>query len=269
MTQILSSISHSLYLIMQYGQCQLSIVPVRADHTDPAEMVTQVLFGEVFLVIEKHHQWRKIRMAHDEYEGWIDQKQMIEIEEEDFNEIIEEKAHSYAITEEVSSSDRMVHITKGSLIPYYKDQHFYIGKEKFEMDSFPYLKHKVDRSDLKEIALSYLEAPYLWGGRTPFGIDCSGFSQIVYKIAGIKIKRDASQQVKEGKQIDLMYANTGDLAFFINANEKIHHVGILLDEHTIIHAAGKIRIDKLDEKGIYNKDRDEYTHRLYTINTYL
>lgn len=255
---------------MEFAQCHLSIVPVRADHQDEAEMVTQILFGEVFIVLEKHNQWRKVRLAFDEYEGWIDEKQMIIIEEEDFNDIVENKAiHSFAAGEEIESNDRWLNITRGSTLPFYQEQKFRIGKERFTMDSFPYQKENTTREDIKDIALSYSEAPYLWGGRTPFGIDCSGFSQIVYKIAGIKIHRDASQQVKQGKKIDLMYAQAGDLAFFINSNKKIHHVGILLNENTIIHAAGKVRIDQLDEKGIYNKEKETYTHQLYSINSYL
>ena len=254
---------------MQFGQCHLSVIPVRADHLDSAEMVTQVLLGEVFLVTAFHNQWRKIKLAHDGYEGWIDEKQMISISEEDFNEIQLEKKHSYAICQDAESQKRTIQLVKGSLLPYFNNQNFQIGQENFYIDSRPYYKENINREDISAIALEYLETPYLWGGRTPFGIDCSGFSQIVYKLAGISLKRDASQQVQQGKKVNLLYAQTGDLAFFINENKKIHHVGILLADDKIIHAAGKVRIDSLDEKGIYNNQAGKYTHKLHSVNTYL
>jgi gamma-D-glutamyl-L-lysine dipeptidyl-peptidase len=111
-----------------------------------------------------------------------------------------------------------------------------------------------------------LNSPYLWGGKTPFGIDCSGFTQMAYKLAGIKLRRDAWQQAEQGHTINLLEeTEPGDLAFFDNDEGNIVHVGIILRDHKIIHAAGKVRIDSIDHYGINNKELKKYTHKLRLI----
>ena len=123
---------------------------------------------------------------------------------------------------------------------------------------------------LLKIARKYLNAPYLWGGRSPFGIDCSGFSQIVFKMLGVKLLRDASQQVSQGRIIDFVeQAQAGDLAFFENKKKRIAHVGIVFPDQKIIHAHGKVRIDNLDHFGIFNEENNKYTHRLRVVKRIL
>ncbi|MCY7361282.1 MAG: C40 family peptidase, partial [Ignavibacteria bacterium] len=122
---------------------------------------------------------------------------------------------------------------------------------------------KPDEDQITEIALKYLNAPYLWGGRSPYGIDCSGFTQMVYKFFGIRLKRDAYQQAEQGRTIDYIdHTQTGDLAFFHNEDGKIKHVGIILQHKKIIHASGCVRIDSIDHHGIYNHDKKTYSHNL-------
>jgi cell wall-associated NlpC family hydrolase len=110
-----------------------------------------------------------------------------------------------------------------------------------------------------------LNTPYLWGGKSPFGIDCSGFTQVVFKTGGHKLPRDSSQQILKGKEIGLEDRRGGDLAFFTNTEGKMNHVGILMDENRIIHASGKVRIDEFDEKGIRNVEKNAYTHHFYKL----
>lgn len=110
--------------------------------------------------------------------------------------------------------------------------------------------------------MPYLNAPYQWGGKSPFGIDCSGFTQMVYRLAGYQLKRDASQQVMQGKTVALSDAQVGDLAFFTNEAGRITHVGLMLDNNRIMHASGKVRIDTLDEQGIIHHETKQYTHQL-------
>ena len=256
---------------MFFGQCHLSIVPVRAEHADESEIVTQLLFGEVFVILQEYQQWRKIKTAHDDYEGWIDQKQMIKIDEENFNHLLEHNnAFSFACSEEVFSETRHLNIVKGSTLPNYNpaSNSFKLGNETYKLESLPILQQNYDPERLVEIALSYLETPYLWGGRSPFGIDCSGFTQMVFKFFGIQLPRDASQQVTKGKKVDPLYIKQGDLAFFVNKNGKIHHVGLMISDSEIIHAAGKVRIDTLDEEGIYNEYLGRHSHKLHSLKRF-
>ena len=122
------------------------------------------------------------------------------------------------------------------------------------------------KSELINTAYMYLNAPYLWGGKTLFGIDCSGFTQMVYKLNGYKLLRDASQQASQGEVLSFIEeSEPGDLAFFDNEEGKIIHVGIMLENNYIIHASGKVRIDRLDHLGIYNAELNRHTHRLRVI----
>lgn len=248
-----------------HGICRLALVPVRDNPSDKAEMVSQLLFGESYKIQEAsdNKKWMKIINDFDEYQGWIDAKQNTLISEEYYRQI---QGLEYKICTDLTSTilykKQMISIVLGSILPI-------TSTELFEMDEqFAFngesknLGLKADFEYLRKIALKYINAPYLWGGKSPFGIDCSGFTQQVFKICGYALKRDSSQQYLQGRKITFDEAAPGDLAFFANEQEKIMHVGILLEENKIIHASGKVRIDKLDEKGIFNIENEKHTHRL-------
>src|SRR5690606_28721659 len=126
--------------------------------------------------------------------------------------------------------------------------------------------------NLADIAMQYINAPYLWGGRCIAGIDWPGLSQVDFRMCGKAILRDARQQAEEGEQVDfLQHAHKGDLAFFDNEAGKITHVGLLLDSSNIIHAtdtSGKVVIDKIDAEGIVSKLLRKRTHKLRVIKRY-
>ena len=245
---------------MQYGVCSLSIVPLRLDPADTSEMVSQVLYGEFFKVLEQRKSWSKIRLAYDKYEGWIDNKQYVIISEEDYCILNDSTLKlSTDLVEFVQDENERLHtIPLGSTL-----------------NGLNILKHQHDgnivegtkpKSSLLETAFDYLNAPYLWGGKTPFGIDCSGFTQMVYKLNGYKLLRDASQQATQGSALSFIEeSEPGDLAFFDNDEGKIVHVGIIMEDNHIIHAHGKVRIDRLDHTGIYNNDKRQHTHKLRVI----
>jgi len=245
---------------MQYGICNLSLVPLRLETSDKSELVSQVLYGDLFKVLEKRKNWCKIRLASDNYEGYIDGNQYREISEDDYFDI-EKKSQTY-------STDLVEFVLdeKKQLLP------ILLGSS---LGGLKKLKHRYDgnynsgvkpKSDLIKTASLYLNAPYLWGGKSPFGIDCSGFTQMVYRINGYKLFRDASQQAGQGEVLSFIEeSEPGDLAFFDNSEGEIIHVGIILENNYIVHAHGNVRIDRLDQSGIYNIEQNKHTHKLRVI----
>lgn len=245
---------------MQYGICNLSIVPLRLEPTDKSELVSQVLYGDFFKVLEQRKYWSKIRLAFDGYEGWIDNKQYQDIDESQYT-LLDSSSPKLSIdlVEFIQDENHQLHpILLGS-----------------SLNALSILNHSHDgntvegvqpKNNLIETAFLYLNSPYLWGGKTPFGIDCSGFTQMVYKLNGYKLLRDASQQATQGEALSFIEeSEPGDLAFFDNNDGAIIHVGIIMSDNYIIHAHGKVRIDRLDHYGIYNVDKKSHTHKLRVI----
>ncbi|WP_435132075.1 NlpC/P60 family protein [Formosa sp. A9] len=245
---------------MQYGVCNLSIVPLRLEPSDKSELVSQVLYGEHFKVLEQRKNWSKIRLAFDSYEGWVDNKQYIETPQDIYDTL--NKQMPKLATDLVE----FVNDTNNQLNP------IPLGASLNCLNIFNHthdgnVSDKVlPKTNLINTAFLYLNAPYLWGGKTPFGIDCSGFTQMVYKLNGYKIFRDASQQATQGEPLSFIEeSEAGDLAFFDNSDGQIVHVGIIMNDNYIIHAHGKVRIDRLDHSGIYNVDKKTHTHKLRVI----
>jgi len=159
-----------------------------------------------------------------------------------------------------------VNITIGSILPITSNEIFQMDEHLAFNGESKSLGQKRDADFIEQIGRKYLNAPYLWGGKSPFGIDCSGFTQMVFRIAGYSISRDSTQQAMNGKHVeDYSQARSGDLLIFKNESGKINHVGILLDSNKVIHASGKVRIDGLEEKGIINVETNQQTHLLHSI----
>ncbi|MDH7912557.1 C40 family peptidase [Winogradskyella sp. SYSU M77433] len=246
---------------MQYGICNLGIVPIRLEPSDTSEMVTQALYGDAFKVLEQRKKWSRIRFTFDKYEGWIDNKQYLEIQESDYDELLNSELKlSKDLIEFVSnpSNNQLYPIPIGSNLRG-------LALLGHEFDGTA-ITGKKDKSEIIKTSFLFLNSPYLWGGKTPFGIDCSGFTQMVYKLNGHKLLRDASQQATQGEALSFIEeSEPGDLAFFDNAEGNIIHVGIIMEDNYIIHAHGKVRIDRLDHSGIYNVDKNTHTHKLRVI----
>lgn len=254
---------------MNYAICDQAVVPVRVQPGNQQEMSNQLLFGDLVVIKGQVKDWLLIETFDDQYEGWIDQKQISIIENELFNRlIVTERNYVKSLSEEVHNEQNQKRIlTRGAFLPFYKENAFTINGIQF-----PFLKEVLSSSDnfqpnkLIELSKSYLGTPYLWGGRSPFGIDCSGFAQIVYKMLGLFLPRDSSQQVQHGETVNFIHeAKAGDLAFFGNEEGAIVHVGILIDNSQIIHASGLVRIDTIDHQGIFNAETNKYSHQLRVI----
>ena len=252
---------------MKYGISNLAIVPMRIEAVDQAEMVNQILFGEHFKVLEVRKKWSKVCLAHDSYEGWICNKQWIEIEEDIYKQLDKEVATIAIDILDIISKDHHQPIVIGSILPSYKSGHALINNEMYRFDGLTTAGF-TKKEKLVENALMYLNAPYLWGGRSPLGIDCSGFTQMVYRLQGVDLPRDACQQAEVGTTLSFVEeSEAGDLAFFDNNEERITHVGIILENNHIIHASGKVRIDRIDQQGIFNKELGAHTHKLRLIKS--
>ncbi|MES3018630.1 MAG: C40 family peptidase [Bacteroidota bacterium] len=254
----------------QFGVCNLSLVPLRTEPSDRSEMSSQLLFGDHFTILESTDKWLRVLTAHDEYEGWIDRKQFAEIEHaafvalHDLNTIL-----GLSLTHSVTktSSNEKLNLIAGSNIPNMLDRFFYLRDTKYRLEGEILTPSKDKfRTGVTDVAMFYLNAPYLWGGKSVFGIDCSGLTQMVFRQFGIKLKRDAYQQAEQGDLVGfLQECRAGDLAFFDNEEGRIVHVGIMLDNERIIHASGRVRIDAIDNQGIYAAELNRYTHKLRII----
>lgn len=255
--------------MIKYGISESSIIPVRKEPNDRSEMVTQVLFGETFEILEETIKWTFIKLSLDHYTGWIDNKEIRLVSEDDFNSLNQTVPWitKELFTEVKNSKDERLILPAGCSIPNFDQttNHFIISNRPYQI-----INNQPDNWDLKTVCMQFLNAPYLWGGKNPLGIDCSGFTQLILKIFGVNIPRDAGNQVNVGENINFISdSQTGDLAFFDDDEGNIIHVGIILDKHDIIHASGKVRIDKIDQQGINNLELKKYTYKLRVIKRIL
>jgi len=252
---------------MHYGICNLSIVPLRIEPNDSSEMISQILFGEHFKVIELRKNWSKVRLAFDNYEGWVDNKQFEQISEETYLKLntTETILANELIEFATDKKENFITVALGSCLPFFNHKNLLINNTSFNYEGAVIIE-KQSKEAIINNAFKYLNAPYLWGGKTPFGIDCSGFTQMVYKLCGYKLLRDATQQATQGEVLSFIEeSEPGDLAFFDNNEGIITHVGIIMKDNYIIHAHGKIRIDRIDHSGIFNIDTHKHTHKLRVI----
>jgi len=234
-------------------------------------MVTQLLFGEPYHVDDRQGEWILIRVGSDDYPGWMDAGQHAAVSESEFDFLLNSQGvvtqHHSMIKDMTTGLDFEVY--PGSTIP---DTNFKIGNRTYAFEGKVLKKSEAlhPREIILRIAESYLNSPYLWGGRTPCGIDCSGLVQVLFKIAGIHIPRDASMQAKLGEDIHFISdAMPGDLLFFDNNEGDIVHTGILFKPDLILHASGRVKIDKADHHGIFSLTTGKYTHKLRMIKKVL
>lgn len=257
---------------MPYGICQLSIVPIRRKPSDTSEMVSQLLFGETYTVVETRRRWVHIRCSFDDCEGWIDHQQAYFITEKVHQNMQKNCAYSLEIVGGAMTSDHYIPIVMGSTLPNCDGMNLKINQKRYTFSGqiIQPKAVKITPSLLIKIARKYLYAPYQWGGTSPFGIDCSGFTQAVFKMVGTRLKRDVGEQVHQGDLISFFEeAQPGDLAFFDNRKGKIIHTGLILPENQIIHVSGRVRIDTINAKGIYDIESQKYSHKLRVIKRLL
>lgn len=258
--------------MLKYAIITIACLPLRIEPSEKSEMETQVLFGELVEIIESVGNWTKVKILADEYEGWVDNKNFIYIDEKNIQPYIQTKTVLTSILGvALNPNNEKIILPGGAILHNYDplNNTFIINKKIFhllETNS----TCTPEAENIVNLAKQYLNCPYLWGGKTALGIDCSGLTQVIYKMVGIQLPRNASQQAEVGKLISFIEeAKAGDLMFFDNAEGKIIHVGIYLGNHKIIHASGKVRIDSIDNHGIYREELKKYSHTLRLIKRIL
>ncbi len=255
-----------------YGIVSMSVVPVRAEPSHRAEMVTELIFGDTFLILEKVLHWYRVKGWWDGYEGWLDEPYVTFLDEERYHRlekdplyILENRTLAVAAGNEAET----LWIPEGARIPEWDErQHTcHTGEQMFTLPGTEIKPWKErGRDEVVRYAMRFLGVPYLWGGTTSCGFDCSGFVQTVFRVCGYRLPRDASQQAVLGKDVAFPEeARPGDLAFFGDDPNKITHVGIILEGGRILHESGDVHIDKLDQEGIFSPEKGIYTHKLRII----
>lgn len=254
---------------MDYGVCRLALVPVRRGPDHRSEQGTQLLFGDHYEVLQQSsdRKWIHIRIHADLFEGWIDSKQHHSITKEYFDQI---NYANYKITTDISCSilykKSTLTILMGSIVPISNSELFKVEEQFAFNGEAKSLGQKRDAEFLKTVVGKYVNAPYLLGGKSPFGIDDAGLVQMAFKISGYSLQREVAQQSNQGRKIkDFAEAQAGDLLFFKDGHGEVNHVGIMFDEERIVHADGRVRFDLIMEEGILNPETKVFTHTLAGI----
>jgi hypothetical protein len=253
-----------------HATINLPLVPLRESDNEQSEMLSQLLFGESVEIIETRERWLFVHNLTDNYKGWVDRKMVhfLTLSEEDriAHEVKSIVKVPVLVCYKTTSNEKM-YLPGGSILYTDNDGKCTIGNESliFSPSNLESVG-TITGQKLIETASQYLNAPYLWGGKSIMGIDCSGLVQVVFSMCGIQLQRNASEQAEKGEVIDnLSVSKTGDLAFFENSAGRIIHVGILLNSHQIIHASGWVKIENVDSQGIISRQTGDYTHKLKVI----
>jgi hypothetical protein len=244
---------------MRFGIVKLSNIALRSAPDMDSAIVTMAHYGEGFKILDHRKWWFKVRMAYDQTEGWVENLQVLEISEDQYQSL---KTQTPQYCQELTG---FIQEKNGGLMPVLLGAN--TSQSKLMSHTFEgNTKAKGTKNGIVNSALMYLNAPHLKGGTLPFGIDASGLSQMAYKLNGYALARTAELQSKQGEPLSFIEeSEAGDLAFFDNAEGAIDHVGIILPDHHIIHCHGKVRIDRIDHTGIFNNDTNQYSHSLRVI----
>lgn len=261
---------------MNFGISEFSIVPVRKDPSHRTEMSTQILFGERFKIIDKIKGWVYIELLFDGSYGWVENSSIKELNIEEYN-LLTDNEPVILPGISVAESINLPLLSEITLMPgseifglSSKTDEFSFAGKNYKLDFSVEIKSETNRDSIIDTAKTYMNSPYLWGGKSPCGTDCAGYVQMVYKINGISLPRDVGEQPGKGTTLSFVEeAQPGDLAFFDDDRGQVNHVGLLLEKNQIIHASDTVRIDKFDHQGIYREESDQYTHKLRVVKRIL
>lgn len=244
--------------------CENVFVPLRSGPSHKSEMLSQVLFGEKYRRTGEAGHWQKVETLFDNYSGWIDINHL------------QQSGDKGNLTGHVLNRSLLCHKADNTKLvleagceiynPDFENNTFLAGENKYTASTGFNKGYLSVNESIQDTAMRFINSPYIWGGRIPSGIDCSGFTQLVYKIHGIKIPRDSREQASAGESVGFLEeAEPGDLVFFDDDLGRISHVGMIISQGLVIHASGRVRIDTIDHQGIFKNEIMDYSHRLRTI----
>lgn len=254
---------------MPYVICTVSAAPMRKEASHRSEMISQALFGETAEVLEEKEEWLRIKCVYDGYEGWLTHHLVTPVAD-----AVVKAPQLYVSTgllNPVTLPDQLINLPMGSSLTGFNEEDRLLWDNDYKYHgTFRNIQKRFTEETFWNAVQPWMNAPYLWGGKTFMGVDCSGFVQTVFKVLGIQLLRDAYQQADQGTTVpDVSACTTGDVAFFNNEAGRITHVGIVLQGQQIIHASGKVRVDKLTKEGIINKENGKQTHQLHSIKRFI
>lgn len=253
---------------MEYYICENVFVPLRSGPSHKSEMLSQVLFGEKYFITDSVGHWIKIETCFDTFSGWIDADHLQHSAETDKTEgkTINRSLQCYK-----NDRTRLV-LEAGCEIfnPDFEGRTFTAGNNIYTTGAGFGPEFITTEENIADTAMKFINSPYIWGGRIPSGIDCSGFTQLVYKLHGIKIPRFSRDQAEKGENVAFLeQTQPGDLVFFDNERGVISHAGIIISRGLVIHASGRVRIDTIDHQGIFYRETGRYSYHLRTIKRIL
>jgi len=250
----------------------LAAVAVREAPSAKSQMVNQLLFGELITINDTKGDWLLIETVDDRYAGWVCRNEIKKLSDSEFTGLNDsERFYLHTLSAQVRAKDAIIPVFRGSQFHGWEEGTFTVAGESFYYKKAVHkIPAEVGSREVLSVAANYLSVPYLWGGRSPMGIDGAGLVQMAYKMNGIMLPRDAAQQINKGEQVMFVEAaEPADLAFFENKEGVINHVGIILGNNKILHPWGKVRIDTIDHQGIFNKEAGRYTHHLRVVKRML
>lgn len=252
--------------MMQTFICENVFVPLRSGPSHRAEMLSQVLFGEKYTILDRAGHWFLIENSFDRCRGWIDADHLQHSETDETDESESHVLNRSLVCYKNDNTKLVLEAGCEIFNPDFSNSRFRIRNNIYTTDNSFNDKYLATTDSFADLALKFINSPYIWGGRIPSGIDCSGLTQLVYKIKRMAIPRNSWQQAEKGSEISFINeSRPGDLVFFDDEKGKISHVGMIISTGLVIHASGRVRIDTIDHQGIFKKEIGGYSHRLRTI----
>ena len=261
-----------------------SIVPVRAEASEESEQLTQLIFGETCTILEEKPRWKRVKSDLDGQTGWVDFKMITAMSPAEYRNYAPRWQKTTArvcfpVAFAVSGNNgQTIPLSMGTRLPDYRDGQFSVLGVPFRIqpDMVTPEALEMNAENLMRVTRFMLNVPYLWGGKNALGMDCSGFTQIVHSLFGHNLLRNAREQITQGRKISsLRSVKPGDLAFFDHEDGRITHVGLLLDSQRIMHCSGRIKIERIDQSGIWSVELADtsqpdgvLTHHLVDIRRY-
>jgi gamma-D-glutamyl-L-lysine dipeptidyl-peptidase len=255
-----------------FGVCRLSVVSVRKEPQVLSLQLSQLLFGDHYEVIgvSADKSWIQIRIYFDQVEGWIPLNQHHTIAPEYFDQI---NSADFKITTDVCSTilykKTPLSILMGSIVPISQSELFKMEEQFAFNGESKSLGQKREFEFLKLIALKYLNAPEMEGGKTPFGIDGFGLVQMVHRICGYTLGHSLENLQRHGRKVEVESAKPGDLIFLASLAKGTKSVGLWMEENKILHVDGRVRLDACANGNLLDGETKHESHIIESFRRYL